>query len=111
MVPFYGKCDVAYIASGKVIGLSKIVRIVEMYSRRLQVQERLTKQIGAAVQQVLDPLGVAVMMSGTHMCMCSRGVRNTSASTTTSCMLGVYKTDPTLRSEFYAQASKTHSKI
>ena len=102
MVPFYGKCHVGYIASGKVVGLSKLVRIVEMYSRRLQVQERLTRQIAAAVMEALNPLGVAVTMSGTHMCMCSRGVRNSSASTTTNCMLGVYKTDLNLRNEFYA---------
>jgi len=104
MVPFYGKCHVAYMSKSKVVGLSKIVRIVEMFSRRLQVQERLTRQIAAAVQEILEPMGVAVMMSGVHMCMCSRGVRNSSASTTTNCMHGVYKTDPNLRNEFMGLA-------
>eukprot|EP00658_Telonema_sp_P-2_P009017 TRINITY_DN13412_c0_g3_i1.p1 TRINITY_DN13412_c0_g3~~TRINITY_DN13412_c0_g3_i1.p1 ORF type:complete len:582 (-),score=153.35 TRINITY_DN13412_c0_g3_i1:100-1845(-) len=101
MVPFFGKANVAYIASGKVIGLSKLVRIVEMFAKRLQVQERLTRQVAAAVEEALEPLGVAVSMTGVHMCMCSRGVRNSSASTTTSCMHGLYKTDVNLRNEFY----------
>ncbi|TAH38206.1 MAG: GTP cyclohydrolase I FolE [Planctomycetota bacterium] len=102
LLPFYGKVHVAYIPDGRVIGLSKLPRIVEMYARRLQVQERMTVQIAQAVDEVLHPAGVGVIAEAAHLCMMMRGVAKQSSITTTSCMLGSFREDSRTRSEFLA---------
>ena len=100
LLPFFGKVHVGYIPNGKVIGLSKIPRIIDMYSRRLQVQERLTHQIADAIKSVLDPKGVAVVMEGRHMCMQMRGVEKQNSFASTSAMSGQFKKSAETRSEF-----------
>lgn len=100
MLPFFGHAHVAYIPSEKVIGLSKIPRIVEMFGRRLQVQERMTRQIADTIQEILNPQGVAVVIEGNHMCSMMRGVKKQEASMITSAMLGCFKKSDKTRNEF-----------
>ena len=100
MLPFFGKAHVAYIPSEKVIGLSKIPRIVEMFGRRLQVQERMTRQIADTIDEILSPQGVAVVVEGSHMCSMMRGVKKQESSMVTSAMLGCFKKSDKTRNEF-----------
>ena len=100
MLPFYGRIHVGYIPDGKIIGLSKIPRIVDVFSRRLQVQERMTVQIAEAIEQILQPKGVGVVAEGKHLCMMMRGVQKQNSSTTTSCLRGTFQTDPKTRNEY-----------
>ena len=100
LVPFYGKCHIAYIPKGKIIGLSKLPRIVEVFARRLQVQERLTQQIADTLFTYLKPLGVGVVMEARHLCMMMRGVEKQDSVATTSAMLGSFRDDVKTRSEF-----------
>lgn len=100
LVPFVGKAHVAYIPNGKIVGLSKIPRVVDAYARRLQVQERLTKQIKDCIQSTLQPLGVAVVIEAQHMCMSMRGVQKQNSVTTTSDFTGAFMKDPKTREEF-----------
>ena len=100
LLPFYGKCHVAYIPQGRVLGLSKIPRLVDIFARRLQIQERLTNQIAETLRAKVDPLGVAVVMEGTHLCMSMRGVEKQNSFATTSAMLGVFRDDARTRMEF-----------
>ncbi len=100
LVPFYGRCHIAYLPSGRIIGLSKMPRIVEIFARRLQVQERLTQQIAATLQDVLKPQGVGVVMEARHLCMTMRGVEKLNSVATTSAMLGTFRRDVKTRTEF-----------
>lgn len=100
LLPFIGKCHVAYLPTGKVIGLSKVARIVDMYARRLQIQESLTKQIATAVLEVTEGQGVGVVIESQHMCMMMRGVQKQNSSMTTSAMLGRFRLDINTRNEF-----------
>lgn len=106
MLPFFGHAHVAYVPNGRIIGLSKIARVVDMFARRLQVQERLTREIADAIQSVLEPMGVAVMLEATHMCMAMRGVEKSSSTTTTTCYLGAVRTNSDLRREFLALVAR-----
>jgi GTP cyclohydrolase I len=100
LLPFFGRCHVAYIPDKKVVGLSKIPRLVNMFARRLQIQERLTNQIANSIQQKIAPLGVGVVIEGRHLCMAMRGVEKESSQTVTSAMLGSFKDNPKTREEF-----------
>ena len=100
MIPFFGRCHVGYLPNKKIIGLSKIPRIVDAFSQRLQVQERLTSQIAETLMDVLDPIGVGVVMEGRHLCMQMRGVEKQNSFATTSSMLGQFRESPERRSEF-----------
>ena len=100
MIPFYGKAHIGYIPNGKIIGLSKLARITDLFSRRLQVQERLTNQIAQCLQEVLNPRGVAVVLEGKHFCMLSRGVQKQNSIATSSSMLGIFREKESTRNEF-----------
>ncbi|WP_027482617.1 GTP cyclohydrolase I FolE [Deinococcus pimensis] len=100
MLPFFGRAHIGYIPDGKILGLSKFARVTDMFARRLQVQERITTQIAEAVQELLEPRGVAVVLEGVHLCMAMRGVEKQHSSTTTSAMRGVFRDDPRTRAEF-----------
>ena len=100
LLPFFGKCHVAYLPQGKIIGLSKVPRLIDAFSRRLQVQERLTTQIAQCMQDIVKPAGVAVVVEALHLCMSMRGVEKQNSYTTTSSMLGCFKDDARTRSEF-----------
>ena len=99
LAPFFGKAHVAYVPSGKLVGLSKIARVVDVFARRLQVQERLTQQIAHAINDVLEPKGVAVVIEAAHLCMMMRGVQKQNSSTVTSCLLGCFRSDQRTRAE------------
>ncbi|PDV99790.1 GTP cyclohydrolase I FolE [Candidatus Chloroploca asiatica] len=109
MLPFMGQVHVAYIPNGKVVGLSKIPRIVEMFARRLQVQERMTVQIADFINEHLEPQGVAVVAEGVHMCSVMRGVKKANASMVTSAMRGVFRDDSKTRGEFMAHVGRSRS--
>lgn len=100
LLPFIGKCHVAYLPKGRVIGLSKVARIVDMFARRLQIQENLTYQIAQTIMQSIDPKGVAVVIEARHLCMMMRGVEKQNSLMKTSCMLGVFRENSNTRSEF-----------
>lgn len=106
MLPFFGKCHVAYIPNGKVIGLSKVPRIVDVYARRLQIQENLTTQVAQTLMEVLQPHGVAVVMEAYHLCMMMRGVEKQNSKTVTSAMLGAFREDEKTRKEFLSLLSQ-----
>lgn len=100
MLPFFGKAHVAYIPKGKVIGLSKVARLVDVFARRLQVQERMTRQVADAIVEAIHPQGVAVILEAEHLCMMMRGVEKQHSMTTTSAMLGAFRESPQTRNEF-----------
>lgn len=109
LLPFFGKAHIAYVPKGKVIGLSKIARLVDVFARRLQVQERLTRQIGEAIAEAIDPQGVAVILEAQHLCMMMRGVEKQHSFTVTSAMLGVFKTQLQTRNEFLSLVRRNAS--
>ncbi len=106
MLPFYGKAHIAYIPDGRIVGLSKLPRVVDVFARRLQVQERLTEQIATALSDVLEPLGVGVVIEAFHLCMMMRGVQKQNSRTITSSLRGVFRDDPKTRDEFFRLAQK-----
>jgi GTP cyclohydrolase I len=111
LLPFFGKAHIAYVPNGKVIGLSKIPRVVDVFARRLQVQERLTTQIADAISAAINPQGVAVIMEAQHLCMMMRGVEKQHSATVTSAMLGVFKTQLQTRNEFLSLIRRNGSTI
>jgi GTP cyclohydrolase I len=110
LLPFFGQCHLAYIPSRKIIGLSKLGRLVDVFSRRLQVQERLTKQIADTIEEALDPLGVAVVMEAVHLCMQMRGVEKQNSVAVTSTMIGAFKDNPGSRAEFIDLIRRNHGR-
>ena len=104
LLPFFGRAHIAYVPAGRIVGLSKLPRIVDMFARRLQVQERLTEEIAAAIEDVLQPRGVGVVIEAAHLCMMMRGVEKQSSKTITSALRGIFRSDPRTREEFLALA-------
>lgn len=100
LAPFFGKAHVAYLPRGKIVGLSKVARLVDVFARRLQVQERLTQQVARALDEVLQPKGVGVVIEASHLCMMMRGVQKQNSKTVTSCLLGLFRSDERTRAEF-----------
>ncbi len=111
MLPFFGRAHVAYVPNGKVIGLSKMARVVDVFARRLQVQERLTRQISDAIEEAIAPQGVGVILEAQHLCMMMRGVEKQHSSTVTSAMLGVFKTQLQTRNEFLSLVRRSGSAL
>jgi GTP cyclohydrolase I len=109
MLPFYGKAHVAYIPNGKIVGLSKLPRLVEVFARRLQVQERLTEQIAGALDEAIQPMGVGVVIEAYHLCMMMRGVEKQNSKTITSAVRGLFRSDPRTREEFLTLAYAARS--
>ena len=107
LLPFFGKAHIAYVPNGKVIGLSKIPRIVDVFARRLQVQERMTQQIAEAIEEAIHPQGVGVVLEAQHLCMMMRGVEKQNSSTVTSAMLGVFKSQLQTRNEFLSLVERS----
>jgi len=107
LLPFYGKAHVAYLPRGRIVGLSKLPRIVDVFARRLQVQERLTTQIANALDEALDPYGVAVVIDASHLCMMMRGVEKQNSRTVTSALTRAFQTDPKCRNEFLDLLGRT----
>ena len=111
LLPFFGKAHIAYVPNGKVIGLSKTARVVDVFARRLQVQERLTREVADAIEEAIHPQGVAVILEAQHLCMMMRGVEKQHSSTVTSAMLGVFKTQLQTRNEFLSLVRRTGSAL
>jgi GTP cyclohydrolase I len=108
LLPFFGRVHIGYVPDGRVVGLSKLPRLVDAYSRRLQVQERMTREIADAINTTVNPRGVGVVVEGRHLCLEMRGVQKQTSQTVTSCMLGVFRSDPRTRSEFLSNIRKSH---
>lgn len=111
LLPFFGKAHIAYIPTGKIIGISKIPRIVDLFARRLQVQERLTTEIANTLNDILHPMGVAVVIEAKHLCMMMRGVEKQNSEMVTSCMLGIFRRRPESRAEFLSLIGRRSSSI
>jgi GTP cyclohydrolase I len=107
LLPFFGRCHIAYLPGEKIVGLSKLARLADVYARRLQVQERLTKEIATAINEILEPKGVGVVMEARHLCMMMRGVEKQNSLAVTSCMLGRFRTDARTRGEFLSLIGKS----
>jgi GTP cyclohydrolase I len=108
LLPFFGRVHIGYVPEGRIVGLSKLPRLVDMYSRRLQVQERMTREIAEAIDSVVTPRGVGVVVEGRHLCIELRGVEKESSQTVTSCMLGVFRDDQRTRAEFLSHIQQSH---
>ena len=107
LLPFFGKCHVAYLPTDRVIGLSKLPRLVEVFARRLQVQERMTHEIASTIDELIKPQGVGVIVEGQHLCMMMRGVEKQNSVMTTSCMLGAFRERPSTRTEFLSLLNRS----
>jgi GTP cyclohydrolase I len=108
LLPFFGRVHIGYVPDGRVVGLSKLPRLVDAYSRRLQVQERMTSEIAEAINTTVNPRGVGVVVEGRHLCLEMRGVQKQTSQTLTSCMLGVFRSDQRTRSEFLSHIRQSH---